>query len=95
METFAPLAKFNTLRSLLALIAEKDWELDGMDVKPAFLNSEVEETIYMDIPHRLKVEGPASLTDRHIVCLLIKSIYGLKQSPSAWYRKLNQFFVDH
>ena len=44
-ETFAPVAKFNSLRSLLGLVSENDWEHEGMDVKTAFLTSEVEETV--------------------------------------------------
>ena len=94
-ETFAPVAKFNSLRSLLALVSENDWELEGMDVKTAFLNSEVEETVYVDIPEGLNVKEPTTHADQRIVCRLVKSIYGLKQSPRAWYGKINQFFVDH
>ena len=94
-ETFAPVAKFNSLRSLLALVAENDWELEGMDVKTAFLNSEVEETIYMEIPEGLDIEETGPPTNQRMACRLIKSIYGLKQSPRAWYGKINRFFVDH
>jgi len=94
-ETFAPVAKFNSLRLLLALVAENDWELEGMDVKTAFLNSEVEETIYMEIPEGLDIEEAGPPTNQRMACRLIKSIYGLKQSPRAWYGKINRFFVDH
>ena len=94
-ETFAPVAKFNSLRSLLALVSENDWELEGMDVKTAFLNSELEETVYIDIPEGLESPSPCQPGDRPLVCKLIKSIYGLKQSPRAWYGKINRFFIDH
>jgi len=66
-----------------------------MEVKTAFLNSEVEETVYMDIPEGLNVKEPTTQADQRIVCWLVKSIYGLQQSPRAWYGKLNRFFVDH
>ena len=95
METFAPVAKFNSLRSLLALVCENNWELEGMDVKTAFLNSELEERVYMDIPEGLEIDTPAEVTNQQIACRLIKSIYGLKQSPRAWYGKINTFFHNH
>jgi len=94
-ETSAPVAKFNSLRSLLVLVSEKDWEREGMDVKTAFLNSKVEETVYMDIPEGLNLKEPTTHADQQIVCQLLKSIYGLKQSPRGLYRNIKRFFVDH
>jgi len=82
-ETFAPVAKFNSLRSLLALVSENNWELEGMDVKTGFLHSELEGIVFMYIPEGLHSEvvgkGPAP----PVVCQLKKSIYGLKESPRA------------
>ena len=79
-ETFAPVAKFTTIWVLLALSCESNWEVRGMDVKTAFLNSELEETVYMEIP-----EGVSILTkevtpdyEQPIACRLLKSIYGLQ-----------------
>ena len=89
-ETYAPVAKFTTLRILLALVNENDWELDGMDVKTAFLHSELAETIYMEVPEGIKTNKDDS---PRLVCRLIKTIYGLKQSPRAWYGKIHQFFI--
>jgi len=89
-ETFAPVAIFTTLRVLLALVAESDWELHSMDVKTAFLNGELEEEIYMELP-----EGLPEPTDPGHVCKLVKAIYGLRQSPRAWYQKVHTFFSDH
>jgi len=89
-ETFAPVAKFTTLHLLLALIAENDWELHSVDVKTAFLNGELQEEIYMEVP-----EGVRENTEPGFACLLFKAIYGLRQSPRAWYQKIHTFFIGH
>ena len=89
-ETFAPVAKFITLRVLLALVAENDWELHSIDVKTAFLNGELEEEIFMECP-----EGVQELREPGHACRFVKAIYGLRQSPRAWYQKLNTFFHNH
>ena len=86
-ETFAPVAKFTTLRSLLALAAENNWDIDGMDVKTAFLHGDLEEVIYIEIPEGLEVRQGAQGGSEHSpirACQLIKTIYGLKQAPRAW-----------
>ena len=87
-ETFAPVAKFSTIRCLLALGAAMDLEMHQMDVKTAFLNGELEEDVYMDQPPGFVQEGQA-----HLVCKLKKSLYGLKQSPRAWYESFHAFFT--
>ena len=50
METFAPVAKFPTVRIMLALAMHFDWEIEQMDVKTAFLYPEIEGEIYISIP---------------------------------------------
>ena len=47
-ETFAPVARMDTIRMLLALVAQKGWTLHQMDVKSAFLNSYLEEEIFVE-----------------------------------------------
>ena len=79
-ETFAPVAKFTTIRCILAIGAVMDLEIHQMDVKTAFLNGELEEDIYMEQP-----EGFVEQGKEHLVCKLKSSLYGLKQSPRAWY----------
>ena len=96
-ERFAPVAKFTTIRLLLALSCENNWEIEGMDVKTAFLIGELEERIYMEIPEGVAV--PANKErggyNRPLACRLIKSIYGLKQSPRAWYGRIHAFFLEN
>ena len=72
-DTFAPVAKFTTIRCMLAIGAVMDLEIHQMDVKTAFLNGELEEDIYMDQPQGFVEEGT-----QHLVCKLRKSLYGLK-----------------
>lgn len=83
-ETFAPVVKLPTLRTILALVAANDLKVLQLDVKTAFLYGRLDEEIYMRQPEGYVVEGR-----ENEVCRLIKSIYGLKQAPRAWNIKLN------
>ena len=78
-ETFSPVARFESLRLLLALAALEDWHIHQMDVKSAFLNGELEEEIFMEQPKGFVVAGQEAR-----VCRLKKAIYGLKQASRAW-----------
>ena len=83
-ETFSPVARFESLRMLLALAALEDWHIHSMDVKSAFLNGELDEEIYMEQPQGYITAGSESL-----VCRLKKAIYGLKQASRAWNLQLH------
>lgn len=84
-ETFAPVAKLSSIRTLLALAARYDWELEQMDVKSAYLNGKLDETIYMRQPPGSAVDG-----QEHLVCSLKKTLYGLKQAGRGWYKTLSE-----
>src|ERR1035438_54965 len=84
-ETFSPVSSKDSLRIILALVAHYDLELHQMDVKTAFLNGDIDETIYMKQPENF-VSGDAG----SMVCRLKKSIYGLKQASRQWYYKFHQ-----
>ncbi len=85
-KTFAPVAKFTSIRCILALAALEDMEIHQMDVKTTFLNGKLEEEIYME-----QLQGFVHQGGEHLVCKLHKSLYGLKQSPRAWNQKLDVF----
>lgn len=83
-EIFAPVVKFTTVRIMLALVAHFNWELKQMDVKTAFLHGELNEKIFMKQP-----EGFIDKRHPDYVCLLHKSLYGLKQSPRQWNKRFD------
>ena len=76
-ETFSPVVRFETIRALLAMVASKKLKVRQLDVKGAYLNGILTQPIYM--------EQPIGFDDGSgLVCLLIKSIYGLKQAGRVW-----------
>lgn len=85
-ETFAPVAKFMTIRCLLALAATLNMHIHQMDFVTAFLNGELKEEVYIDPP-----EGFTEESHPEKVWKLKKTLYGLKQSPRCWYLKLHIF----
>jgi len=92
-ETYAPVAKYTSIRTLIALAVGKRFKgkrIHQMDVKSAFLCSMLKETVYVRQPEGFEVEGKEDWVYR-----LKKSLYGLKQSPREWYRTiapvLNEF----
>jgi Reverse transcriptase (RNA-dependent DNA polymerase)/gag-polypeptide of LTR copia-type/Integrase core domain/GAG-pre-integrase domain/Zinc knuckle len=90
-DTYAPVARLATIRTVLALAARYDMELHQIDIKGAYLNGELtdDEVIYMRQP-----PGFASREHPNRVCRLHKTLYGLKQSGRRWYQKLVRILVN-
>lgn len=87
-ETFSPVIRYSTIRILLALAAEKQMDIDHMDVKTAFLNGDLSETVFIEQPEGFKIQG-----SEHKVYKLHKAIYGLKQASKSWYEKINSVLL--
>jgi len=87
-ETFAPVVRYDSLRVLLAVVAEKDLELTQFDVQTAFLYGKLDEEVFMEVPEGLTVKRSAA---KSVVCHLQKSLYGLKQAPRCWNREFRAF----
>ncbi len=77
-EVFAPVARLDTVRVVLAVAADRRWQVHHLDVKSAFLNGELEEEVYVAQP-----EGFARSGKEHLVLKLHKALNGLRQAPRA------------
>jgi hypothetical protein len=87
-ETYAPVARLESICILLAFAAYHDFKLFQMDVKSAFLNGPLSETVY--------VEQPPGFEDPYHpdhIYKLDKALYGLKQAPIAWYDCLKSYLI--
>ncbi|MCP4492594.1 MAG: DDE-type integrase/transposase/recombinase [Gammaproteobacteria bacterium] len=87
-ETFAPVVRFDAIRTLVALAASTGYLLHQVDVETAFLHGRLEEEVYMKQP-----PGYEDVSNPNAVCRLIKSLYGLKQSPRAWNLALHEHLL--
>nr|GEW78634.1 ribonuclease H-like domain, reverse transcriptase, RNA-dependent DNA polymerase [Tanacetum cinerariifolium] len=83
-EVFAPVARMETIRLLLAIAANNKWEVHHLNVKSAFLHGELKEEVYVTQP-----EGFIKREDNGKVYRLIKALYGLRQASHAWNIKLD------
>ncbi len=89
-ETFAPVARLEAIKILLAYAGHHDIKLYQMDVKSVFLNGKLSELVY--------VEQPPSFEDAknsNDVYKLHKALYGLKQATRAWYDTLKEFLINN
>jgi hypothetical protein len=83
-ETFAPVARYTSIRAIISPAASMGWNLHQMDLKTTFFNGAIEEEVYIEQPQGFEVHS----RDTH-VCRLKKALYGLKQAPRAWYTKMD------
>jgi Reverse transcriptase (RNA-dependent DNA polymerase) len=88
-EVFSPVIMLATLRLLMALVVLFDLYLEQMDVVTAFLYGLLDEVIFMRQP-----EGYVKRGREHLVCRLLKSLYGLKQSPRQWNKRFDEFMLS-
>ena len=87
-ETFAPVAQYSSIRTILSLLAQMGWHIHQMDVKTVFLNGIIEEEVYIEQP-----EGFEIFSSESHVCRLKRVLYGLKQAPRAWYTRIDNYFT--
>ena len=88
-EVFSHVARMKSIRILIAIAAQEEWELHHLDVKTAFLNREIKEDIYISQLEGFEIKGK----EDHILKLR-KALYRLKQAPRAWNSKLNEVLIQ-
>lgn len=86
-ETYAPVTRLPLIRSMLAIANKYDLHFCQMDVKTAFLNGELEECIYMEIPQGVIVDNETRINQ---ICRLKKALYGLKISSKRWNKRFTE-----
>jgi len=87
-ETFSLVARYSSIRSMLALSAQMGWKIHQMDVKTVFLNGKIKEEVYIE-----QLESFETFDHELHVCQLKRDLYGLKQAPRAWYTKIDSYFT--
>jgi histone deacetylase 1/2 len=85
-DTFAPTIKLGTIQTVLHLAISRAWPVHQMDVSNAFLHGHLSEQVYCQQP-----TGFVNAEHLDRVCLLSRSLYGLKQVPRAWYQRMAAF----
>lgn len=87
-EVYAPVARWDTIRIIIATAAYQNWNIYQLDVKSAFLHGELQENVYVDQPQGFEKRGSEEKVYR-----LKKTLYGLKQAPRAWFSKIESYII--
>lgn len=87
-EVYAPVARMDTIRTIIATAARKGWDIYQLDVKSAFLHGILEEVVHIQQPKGYEVRG-----EEEKVYRLHKALYGLKQAPRAWFSRIEEYFA--
>lgn len=87
-DTFSPVIKSTTVRSVLHLAVNSDWSIRQIDVNNAFLQGRLSDEVYVTQP-----PGFVDQDHPHYVCRLKKALYGLRQAPRAWYQELRNYLL--
>lgn len=88
-DTFAPVVKWETIRLVIAIATHPHWQILHLDVQTAFLNNTLQEEVYVTQPQGFIFPG-----SQHLVCRLHRALYGLRQSPRAWYSRMENFLLS-
>jgi hypothetical protein len=88
-ETFAPVSRLCSVRLIMAIAAQYNLIVHQLDFVTAYLNGDIDEEIYMELPEGINEIGE-EVVFKNKVCLLKKALYGLKQSGRQWYKKLDE-----
>ena len=84
--TFAPVARWDSIRSLLSIATIKDYEIRQLDIKTAYLNGPLDEEIYM--------KPPEGFCTPSTYWRLRKGLYGLRQAGRQWYKTLHDAYTE-
>ncbi|MBW0534258.1 hypothetical protein O181_073973 [Austropuccinia psidii MF-1] len=87
-KTYAPTGRLNSLGELIAHAYLKKLDFHQIDIKSAFLNAPLNETVYLNIPQGLAIDR-----QQYFLCVN-NAIYGLKQAPLAWYTRLKKWLQN-
>ncbi len=88
-DTYSPVARFSSMRTLIALAAVHNLEMKQLDFKTAFLNASLDEDIYIGVPPGYNDITGTPINEKTHCFKLDRALYGLKQSPLEWYKLLH------